>query len=182
MYRHGPRAPRYLGLLAYPLLLYPSSSLRSLGPVVGLSFIHFDHINHHIINTNEIKAGWPQAQQKDPWISQTSLQSLPPSRNQWKSMKRKTTFLFYWTSEFQTCIIHKWWPIRWHGSPSIQKPRLFFFFKIFLCGPFLESLLNLLQCYFSFYVLVFWSWGIWDLSSPTRYQTCTPALEGELNY
>ena len=64
----------------------------------------------------------------------------------------------------------------------IDPETMTFFFKIFWCGPFLESLLNLLQYYFSFYVLVFWSWGIWDLSSPTRYQTCTPALEGELNY
>ena len=32
-----------------------------------------------------------------------------------------------------------------------------------------------------FYVfLVFWPWAMWDLSSPTKGRTCTPALEGEV--
>ena len=31
-----------------------------------------------------------------------------------------------------------------------------------------------------FYVLVFWLWSMWDLSSLTRDQICTPALEGEV--
>ena len=29
---------------------------------------------------------------------------------------------------------------------------------------------------FLFYVLVFWPWGMWDLSSPTRDQTCIPCI------
>lgn len=45
--------------------------------------------------------------------------------NQWKSMKRKTTLLFYWTSEFQTQIIHHRWLIHQHESSLIQKPWLF---------------------------------------------------------
>ena len=45
--------------------------------------------------------------------------------------------------------------------------------SFFLCGPFLQSLLNLLQ-YCLFYVLAFWPQGIWDLSSLTRDWTCTP--------
>ena len=35
----------------------------------------------------------------------------------------------------------------------------------------------LLFCFF-FNVLVFWPWSMWDLTSPTRERTCTPALEG----
>ena len=53
--------------------------------------------------------------------------------------------------------------------------ELLFFFKTFWCGPpphFL-SLLNLLQCLFSFF---FWLRGIWNLSSPNRYRTLTPCI------
>ena len=58
----------------------------------------------------------------------------------------------------------------------------FYFFKdffFFWCGPFLRSLLNLLQyCLwvFFFYVLVFWLESMWYLSSLTRDQTCTLCL------
>ena len=31
-----------------------------------------------------------------------------------------------------------------------------------------------------FYVLVFWPQGMWNLNSPTRDQTHTPVLEGEI--
>ena len=31
-----------------------------------------------------------------------------------------------------------------------------------------------------FYILIFWPWGMWDLSSPTRDQTTLPALEDEV--
>ena len=53
-----------------------------------------------------------------------------------------------------------------------------FFFKIFFFwrGPFLKSLLNLLQYCFCFMFLVFWPQGMWDLSSPTRDQTGTPRI------
>ena len=74
------------------------------------------------------------------------------------------------------------WPV---GPPlnSLQcpfniTPLIFFFFflRFFWCGPFLTSLLNLLQYCFFFYVLVFWPRGMWDLSSPTRDQTLTPCI------
>ena len=42
------------------------------------------------------------------------------------------------------------------------------FFKAFI--EFVTILLLL------FYVLVFWSRGIWDLSFPTRDRTCTPCI------
>ena len=43
----------------------------------------------------------------------------------------------------------------------------------FLRGPFLKSLLNLLQYFFLFSVLVFWLWNMWELSSPTTDWNCT---------
>ena len=53
-----------------------------------------------------------------------------------------------------------------------------FFSKIkisfFWCGPFLKSLLNLLQYCLCFMVWFFRLCGRWDLSSLTRDQTCTP--------
>ena len=52
-----------------------------------------------------------------------------------------------------------------------------FFFFSFWCGPFLKSLLSLLTVSLLFYVLVFWPWGMWQHSSPTRDRTCTPCIE-----
>ena len=49
-------------------------------------------------------------------------------------------------------------------------------------GPFLKSLLTLLQCCFCFVgvwglVLLFWSRGRWGLSTPTGDGTCIPCFE-----
>ena len=42
-------------------------------------------------------------------------------------------------------------------------------FKDFLnCGPFLKSFVEYVTILLLFYVLVFWSRGMWDLSFPTR--------------
>ena len=51
--------------------------------------------------------------------------------------------------------------------------NLFFKKGFFWCGPFLKSLLNLLQYCFLF---LFWFWGheTWDPSSPNSDQTCIP--------
>ena len=51
------------------------------------------------------------------------------------------------------------------------------FFCLFWCGPFKKSFLNLLQYCFCLYVLVFWPGGMWDPSSLTWDQTCTPYIE-----
>ena len=48
------------------------------------------------------------------------------------------------------------------------------FFKIFLMGTILSSLLHLLQCCFSFMFWFFGPQGKWDLSSPTRDRTSIP--------
>ena len=51
------------------------------------------------------------------------------------------------------------------------------YLKIFFwCGPFLKSLLNLLQYCFCFMLWFFGHWGMWDLSSPTRDWTHTPCI------
>ena len=47
--------------------------------------------------------------------------------------------------------------------------------KIFCwCEPFWKFLLNLLQYFFFFYVLVSWPWDVWDLSPQTVEWTCIP--------
>ena len=51
----------------------------------------------------------------------------------------------------------------------------FFFWRFFWQGPFIKSLVNLLQ-YCLFYVFVFWPWAMWDLSSLSRDQTHTPCI------
>ena len=48
---------------------------------------------------------------------------------------------------------------------------MFFFFW---CGPFLKSLLILLQYFIFFNVLVFWPLGMWHLSSLTKDWNCPP--------
>ena len=52
-------------------------------------------------------------------------------------------------------------------------------FLLFWHGPFLKFLLNLLQYCFCFmcWQVFFWPGSMWDHSSPTRDQTCTPCIE-----
>ena len=52
----------------------------------------------------------------------------------------------------------------------------FFFFFHFWCGPFLKSVLNLLQHCLCFMIWFFWPWGLCDLSSLTGDLTCTPGI------
>ena len=55
-----------------------------------------------------------------------------------------------------------------------------FFFKIFWCGQFLKSLLNLLQYCFCF---IFWFFDLeayWILAPQPRIEPVPPALEGEV--
>ena len=55
---------------------------------------------------------------------------------------------------------------------------LFFFFKVFFFnGPFLKSLLNLLQYCFCF---IFCPRTMWDLNSPPGMEPSPPVLEGEV--
>ena len=50
------------------------------------------------------------------------------------------------------------------------------FFKIFLMWTILKVFIEFVTILLLFCVLVFWPRGMWDLSSPTRDQTCTPCI------
>ena len=56
------------------------------------------------------------------------------------------------------------------SGPTGVGPLSIFFLTFFSCGPFLKSLLNLLQYCFCFMFTVFfffWLWGMWDLTPIT---------------
>ena len=59
--------------------------------------------------------------------------------------------------------------------PAFSTFFLTVIFKIFWCGPFKKSLLNLLQYCFS-YILVFWLWGTRDVNSLTRDHAHMPCI------
>ena len=54
--------------------------------------------------------------------------------------------------------------------------RTFFFLKDFLMWTTFKVFIEFVTILLLFYVLGFWPWGTWDLSSPTRNQTCTPCI------
>ena len=51
-----------------------------------------------------------------------------------------------------------------------------FFLNIFLMWTIFKVFIEFVTILLLFYVLVFWPRGMWDLSSLTRDQTCTPCL------
>ena len=66
-----------------------------------------------------------------------------------------------------------------HASCVFLGKSLLSLFRLFFgCGPFLKSLLNLLQYGFCSVFLSLWSPGIWDLSFLTGIKPSPPALEG----
>ena len=71
--------------------------------------------------------------------------------------------------------------VGWEGFLPAS-PYLFFkvFSFFFWCGPFLKSLLNLLQHCFYLMLFFFWPWGMWNLNSLIRDQPTLLALEGEV--
>ena len=62
-----------------------------------------------------------------------------------------------------------------HPDVSTTGNRLLlgFFVFVFLCGPFLKSLLNVLPYCFFFMLYSFGPWGMWGLSSLTRNPTAS---------
>ena len=56
----------------------------------------------------------------------------------------------------------------------------FLSFLFFDADHFFKVFIEFVTKLFLFYVLAFWPWDTWALSSPTRDQTHTPALEGEV--
>ena len=56
---------------------------------------------------------------------------------------------------------------------------LFFFF--FLMWTIFKVFIEFVIILLLFYVLVFWPWGMWDLSTPTGIEPVPPALEGKVS-
>ena len=56
----------------------------------------------------------------------------------------------------------------------------FFLRFFFLMWTILKFFIEFVTILLLLYVLGFWPWGIWGLTSPTRDQTCILALEGEV--
>ena len=52
----------------------------------------------------------------------------------------------------------------------------FFLFFFSWCGPFLKFFIEFVKILLLFYVLVYWSWAMWDLGFPTRDQTHTSCI------
>ena len=53
------------------------------------------------------------------------------------------------------------------------------FFCLFLMWTIFKVFIEFVTILLLFHVLVFWPWGNWDLSSPTRYRTCIPCIGSE---
>ena len=71
--------------------------------------------------------------------------------------------------------LHLEGPHSWFNT--LQLPSWNFFLKIFfLMWTIFKVIIEFVTILLLFYVLVFWPWGMWDLSSPTRDQTHTPCI------
>lgn len=89
----------------------------------------------------------------------------------------------FWHVDFYSLNIIQWlkeksgigtWVCRSLLNCLVQE----YFFRIFWCGSFLKSVLDLSQYCFCFMVWVFWLWGMWDLSPWPGTEPALPALEG----
>ena len=73
-----------------------------------------------------------------------------------------------------------WLSLQWVGNAAqrVTEELTSWLIKdfVFWCGPFLKSLLNLLQCCSCFMFWIFGLWGRWDLSTLTRDRTLTPCV------
>ena len=61
-----------------------------------------------------------------------------------------------------------------------KRGLVFFFLEFFICGSFFKVFIELVTILLLFDILIFWLRDLCDLSSSTRYQTHTPALESEV--
>ena len=101
--------------------------------------------------------------------------SLPGSSVHGILQARKLEWHFLLRGSFQTQCRS--------GEPASVSPDgyyLVFFF--FWCGPFLKSFIEFLTILLLVCVLVFWSWGMWNLISPSRDWTCTRFQRRSLNH
>ena len=96
------------------------------------------------------------------------------------SINRKELNRFFSKISYFTLLCDTLPDFEWE-SKFIFFVRLYLFYFIFLrffwCWPFfLKVFIEFVTILLMFYVLVFWPWGKWDLSSPTRDWTCTPCI------
>ena len=72
-------------------------------------------------------------------------------------------------------VLQSWTQLK-RLSSSSSFIAIFSFFKDFLMWTIFTIFIEFVTILLLFYVLVFWSRGMWDLSSPTRDQTHTPCF------
>ena len=85
---------------------------------------------------------------------------------------RNFDFLVVSSFTFRTLLRHLFFYLCVH--------EVLFFKGFFWCGPFFKVFIEFVIILLLFYVLSFWPWGMWDLSSLTRSKPTLPALEGEI--
>ena len=62
-----------------------------------------------------------------------------------------------------------------HGAGCGFYQNVYFFLRFVLMTIF-KVFIEFVTIFLPFHVLVFWPWGMWDLNSLTRDQTCTPGI------
>ena len=102
------------------------------------------------------------------------MSSFEPLNNLIKWSTRVITFpLYRWGSSFKEVKIVCSRLERGRTQASFSLSLFFFFF--FDVDHF-KSLYWIWYNIASIYALIFWPWGMWDLYSPTRDQTCIPCI------
>ena len=86
-------------------------------------------------------------------------------REKWQAKETGVTYKYdFWHQHFRMSRI----------IPGFEEWD--FFFLVFLMWTIFEVFIEVVTILLLFYVLLFWLWGTWDLSSPTRDQTHTPCI------
>ena len=108
------------------------------------------------------QCGWEQNEQRG-WLEKKSKRWAGPCRPWWRGW-------IFWVGSY------------WRILQRSEMIWFFFFFKIFfsLMWTIFKIFIEFVIISFLFYVLVFYSPGMWDLSSLTRDWTRTLELEGKI--
>ena len=67
-------------------------------------------------------------------------------------------------------------PVPWYWSMRLYFILFLKFGVFFLMRAIFKVFIEFVTILLLFYVLVFWPWGVWDLSSPTRDRTLIPCI------
>ena len=76
------------------------------------------------------------------------------------------------------CVVNSFGSLVKSMDPSFY--FIFYFLKDFLIWTIFKVLIEFATILLLFYVLVFWTQGMWDLSSPQGIEPKPPALEGKV--